>query len=331
MHGAAHNKKGFINEMLYRGIEGFTCSIKLVILTKGKIRMKSLILLVEDEEALLEYTKVIMENNEYEVITAKNGVEALEALETNDRLPDLIVCDIMMPEMNGYDFFKKMIDNPDWNLIPFIFLTVKISPEDVRFGKMLGADDYIAKPVNKKDLLASIAGKINRGRRQNLLSRHIRNKLFIDEKIEVSPEIGKEKQEIIVFLMVWNDKIGPQLEVIYPKKTKLPISVETIGIQLFQAAGSMYGNIDYYAAHGVLLRVVNIDMDGYLYFYTIDDVEARGGKRQSMVAILAQKINYFESLRIGEICEEFVAKNVDVQEYNMIELWKRIGEIIILS
>ncbi len=293
--------------------------------------MKSLILLVEDEEALLEYTKVIMENNEYEVITAKNGVEALETLETNDRLPDLIVCDIMMPEMNGYDFFKKMIDNPDWNLIPFIFLTVKSSPEDVRFGKMLGADDYIAKPVSKLDLLASIAGKINRGRNHNLLSRHIRNKLFTDKKIEGSPEIGKEENKFIVFFMVWNDKIGPQLEIVYPKKTKLPISVETIGIQLFQAAGSMYGNIDYYAAQGVLLRVVNIDMDGYLYFYTIDDVEARGGKRQFMVATLAQKINYFESLRIAEIFEEFVAKNEEVQEYNMQELWKRIGEIISLN
>ncbi len=293
--------------------------------------MKSLILLVEDEEALLEYTKLILENNEYKIITAKNGVEALEILEATDHLPDLILCDIMMPKMNGYDFFKKMIDNPDWNLIPFIFLTVKDSPEDVRFGKMLGADDYIAKPVNEMDLLASIAGKINRGRRHNILSRQIRNKLLTDKKIEISSKKGEEKKTIIVFLVVWDDKIGPKLEVVYPKKTKLPISVETIGIQLFQTAGPMYGTIDYYAAQGVLLRVANIDMDSYLYFSTIDDHEARGGKRQIMAATLAQRINYFESLRISEILEEFVAENKEVQEYNIKELWKRIGEIIALS
>ncbi|MFX0125449.1 MAG: PleD family two-component system response regulator [Candidatus Hodarchaeota archaeon] len=290
--------------------------------------MKSLILLVEDDEALQEYTKLILEKNDYQIITAKNGVEALELLETKDQLPDLILCDIMMPEMNGYDFFKRMIDNPDWNLIPFIFLTVKDSPEDVRFGKMLGADDYIAKPVNDMDLLASIAGKINRGRRHNVLSRQIRNKLLTDKKLEIST---KKIEELIVFLVVWDDKIGPQLKVVYPNNTILPISVETIGIQLFQVAGPMYGTIDYYAAQGVLLRVVNIDMDSYLYFSTIEDDEARGGKRQIMVATLAQRINYFESLRISEVLEEFVAKNKEVQEYNIKELWERIGERIALS
>ncbi|MFX1336911.1 MAG: PleD family two-component system response regulator, partial [Promethearchaeota archaeon] len=238
--------------------------------------MKSLILLVEDDEALLEHTKLILENNEYKIITAKNGVEALEILESNDQLPDLILCDIMMPKMNGYNFFKKMIDNPDWNLIPFIFLTVKNSPEDVRFGKMLGADDYIAKPINEMDLLASITGKINRGKRHNLLSRQIRDKLFANEEIEISSKKIKEEETIIVFLVIWDDKIGPKLEDVYPQKPKLPISVETIGIQLFQTVGPMYGTIDYYAAQGVLLRVANIDMDSYLYFSTVDDDEARG-------------------------------------------------------
>ncbi|MFX1517214.1 MAG: PleD family two-component system response regulator, partial [Promethearchaeota archaeon] len=243
--------------------------------------MKSLILLVEDEEAFLEHAKLILENNDYRIITATNGVEALEILESHNQLPDLILCDIMMPEMNGYDFFKKMIDNPDWNLIPFIFLTVKNSAEDVRFGKMLGADDYLAKPINERDLLASIAGKITRGRRHNLLSRQIRDQFLIEEKVEISPE---DKKTIIVFWVVWDDKIGPYLKVVYPKKTTLPISIESIGVQLFQAAGPMFGTIDYFAAQGVLFRVANIDMDGYLYFSTIDDEDARGGKRQVMIA-----------------------------------------------
>ncbi|MHA2227496.1 MAG: response regulator [Candidatus Hodarchaeales archaeon] len=293
--------------------------------------MKPLILVVEDNEALLEHTKIILENNNYEVMTARNGVEALETLVTNDPLPDLIVCDIMMPEMNGYDFFNKMIDNPEWNLIPFIFLTAKSSPEDVRFGKMLGADDYIAKPVREMDLLASIAGKIVRGRKHNLLNKQIRNIFSTDTKMKKSSEEVKElKKSTIVFLMVWNDKIGPQLEGVYPKKTTLTISAETVGIQLFQTAGSMYGNMDYYNAQGVLLRIANIDMDGYLFFDTIDDAEARGGKRQIMIATLVQRINYFESLRISEILEEFMAKIKEDQEFSIKEVWRRIVAILSL-
>lgn len=296
-----------------------------MILVIGNVRMKSLILLVEDEEALLEHTKLILENNDYRIIAAKNGVDALEILKNHDQLPDLILCDIMMPEMNGYDFFKKMIDNPDWNLIPFIFLTVKNSAEDIRFGKMLGVDDYLVKPVNEMDLLASIAGKITRGRRHNVLSRKIRDQLLIEEKVEINLE---DKKTIVVFWVVWDDKIGPHLKVVYPKKIDLPISVESIGIQLFQAAGPMFGTIDYFAAQGVLFRVANIDMDSYLYFSTLDDEEARGGKRQIMGATLSQRINYFESLRISEIFEEFLAEYTEVREDNIQELWERIGEIM---
>ena len=287
--------------------------------------MKPLILLVEDEEALLEHTKLILENNGYRIITAKNGVEAVEILESRNQLPDLILCDIMMPEMNGYDFFKKMINNPDWNLIPFIFLTVKNTEEDVRFGKMLGADDYLAKPVNEMDLLASIAGKITRGRRHNVLSRQISDQLLIKEKVEISTE-GKKT---IIFWVVWDDKIGPHVKVVYPKKeTYLPISIDSIGIQLFQAAGPMFGTIDYFAAQGVLFRVANIDMDCYLYFSTLDDEDARGGKRQIMAATLSQRINYFESLRISEIFEEFLAENTEIQEDNIEELWERIVALL---
>ena len=288
--------------------------------------MKSLILLVEDEKALLEHTKLILENNDYRIITAKNGVEALEILENHDQLPDLILCDIMMPEMNGYDFFKKMIDNSDWNLIPFIFLTVKNSAEDVRFGKMLGVDDYLAKPVNEMDLLASIAGKITRGRRHNVLSRQIRDQVIIEEKVEIS----SDRKTLLVFWVVWDDKIGPNLKVVYPKKTNLPISVESIGIQLFQAAGPMFGTIDYFTAQGVLFRVANIDMDSYLYFSTIDDEDARDGKRQVMVATLSQRINHFQSLRISEIFEEFLAENTEVRKDNIKDLWERIGGIMAL-
>ena len=106
------------------------------------------------------YIKMILEHNNYNVITADNGKSALKLLMEMIEIPDLILSDIMMPEMDGYHFIKQTSKNLKLLHIPFIFLTALDSPEDKRLGKLLGADDYLTKPINEEDLLASIGGKI---------------------------------------------------------------------------------------------------------------------------------------------------------------------------
>ena len=83
--------------------------------------MKPLILLVEDNPGVLLNITVTLEFNEYEVISATNGKEGLSTLAKIERLPDLIISDIMMPEMDGYEFFENVSENPKWNQIPFSF------------------------------------------------------------------------------------------------------------------------------------------------------------------------------------------------------------------
>ena len=114
--------------------------------------MKPLILVIDDYQDILDNLKMILSLNNFEVITSKNGKEALETLLTLKTLPEVIISDIMMPEMNGYDFFKTVSESPKWNRTPFLFLTARTSPTDVRFGKMLGVDDYLTKPFKKEDL-----------------------------------------------------------------------------------------------------------------------------------------------------------------------------------
>ncbi len=132
--------------------------------------MNSIILIVEDNQKILFNLKLLLKHKGYKPITATNGVEALEILSNLDEAPDLILCDIMMPKMNGYEFYQKFSENPGWNLTPFIFITSKSDPEDVRLAKKLEVDDYIIKPFNKEDLLASIARKIARSndKKENL-------------------------------------------------------------------------------------------------------------------------------------------------------------------
>ena len=121
---------------------------------------KPLILVVEDDLALLEGVRELLELTDYSVLTAANGREALDVLET--QCPDLIVSDIMMPEMDGYQFHEKVSEQPELSAIPFIFLSARGEKTDIRRGKELGADDYITKPFDDEDLLVAVRAKLNR-------------------------------------------------------------------------------------------------------------------------------------------------------------------------
>ncbi len=121
---------------------------------------KATILVVEDNAIMLDGIRDILEMADYRVISALDGQEALELLQQNS--PALIVSDIMMPRMDGYQFFSAVRANPQWFSIPFIFLTAKDQRIDVRLGKQLGADDYLTKPFEPEDLLVAVSAKLER-------------------------------------------------------------------------------------------------------------------------------------------------------------------------
>lgn len=118
------------------------------------------ILLIEDNADIRENTAEILELAGYRVLTAENGKLGI-ALALTDR-PDLIICDIMMPVLDGYGVLHIVNKNPDLNGIPFIFLTAKSERIDFRKGMELGADDYLTKPFDDTELLSAVEGRINR-------------------------------------------------------------------------------------------------------------------------------------------------------------------------
>jgi len=118
------------------------------------------ILLIEDNNAIRENTAEILELTGYEVLTAENGKVGVEkALETR---PDLVICDIMMPVLDGYGVLHIFNKNPQLSGIPFIFLTAKTERSDFRKGMELGADDYLTKPFDESELLSAIEGRLMR-------------------------------------------------------------------------------------------------------------------------------------------------------------------------
>lgn len=122
--------------------------------------MRHTLLLIEDDEVIRENTAEILELANYEVVTADNGKTGVaRALEVK---PDLVLCDIMMPELDGYGVLYLLSKNPETSGIPFIFLTAKAEQSDIRKGMALGADDYLTKPFEEMDLLNAIEGRLKR-------------------------------------------------------------------------------------------------------------------------------------------------------------------------
>ncbi len=122
--------------------------------------MKEQILIVEDDLAMSTGIRDVLDMAGYKVQLAENGLEALQVL-TRFR-PDLIISDIMMPEMDGFELLEQVRRRPNWAVIPFIFLTAKGQRTDIRAGKQLGADDYLVKSVDLDDLLVVVRAKLDR-------------------------------------------------------------------------------------------------------------------------------------------------------------------------
>lgn len=112
------------------------------------------ILVIEDEELVRANIAELLDAEEHDVVTAENGF--LGALWAQEHLPDLIICDVMMPELNGYEVLATLSENPDTAMIPFIFLTAMADKSEIRQGMTSGADDYLTKPFSRMELLEAV-------------------------------------------------------------------------------------------------------------------------------------------------------------------------------
>ena len=126
--------------------------------------MKTKIVIIEDSEDIRENTAELLELSGFEVVKASDGLEGVRMIKSEK--PDLIICDIMMPHLDGFGVLQVLSQSPELSKIPFIFLTAKTDRSDLRKGMELGADDFLTKPFQEVELLKAIEIRLKKNAAQ---------------------------------------------------------------------------------------------------------------------------------------------------------------------
>jgi CRP-like cAMP-binding protein/CheY-like chemotaxis protein len=213
------------------------------------------ILIIEDNNDIRESTAEILMLADYEVLEAKNGKIGVELATTH--LPDLILCDIMMPELDGYGVLYLLNKNPQTSSTPFIFLTAKAERLDMRKGMEMGADDYLTKPFDDVELLNAIESRLNKKNKQkafysksleqlsgligNTTGLHALHKLVADRKVRQI-----KKKQVIYYE---GDNVTGIFLVIQGKVKTVKLNED--GRQLMTG---IYGTEEYFGITSLLLQ-----------------------------------------------------------------------------
>lgn len=289
--------------------------------------MEPTLFLVEDDDALVQNLKIFMEMNDFKLISAFNGKEGLEILSNIEFLPDLIISDILMPEMDGYDFYMKVAENSEWSRIPFFFLSGKAEPDDVRFGKMLGADDYITKPFKVKELLKRIKKTIKKHIKISKDSKILEEELKEILKFE-EPSLKKHRRAdfFYIFYMTWNNESEPVLKDYYPKNEIPSLNLKDLTFQLYSTLIKMYKFEELSESSQFTLRVVR---DLVVAYALVDKMEDNSQDEAGtfMLCAITPNSHYLQSKMIRDVLSKIASKIKVNKEWNVKEYWEQLLEI----
>lgn len=149
------------------------------------------ILVIEDQPEMRDNIAIILEMEGYHVLTADDGDEGLQL--ARRKLPDLVICDVTMPGMDGHEVLAALRASSATSSLPFIYLTARGDRADMREGMNLGADDYLTKPVAREELLAAVTARLSR--HQTLLGARVEGPDFSSsaplEELGLTPREGE--------------------------------------------------------------------------------------------------------------------------------------------
>jgi len=289
--------------------------------------MEPTVFLVEDDDSLVQNLKIFMEMNDFKFISAFNGKEGLDVLSNLEQLPDVIISDILMPEMDGYDFYMKVAENSEWSRIPFFFLSGKAEPDDVRFGKMLGADDYITKPFKAKELLKRIKKTIKKYNKISKDSKILEEELKEILKFE-EPSLKKHRRAdfFYIFYMTWNNESEPILKDYYPKNEIPLLNLKVLTSQLFSILIKMYKFEELSESSQFTLRVVRDLVDAYAL---VDKMEVNSPDQEGtfMLCAITPNSHYLQSKMIRDVLSKIASKIQANKEWNIKQYWEQLLEI----
>lgn len=162
----------------------------------------ALVLVVDDQKPAAELLSRIFLSNGFETLSAYNGHDALAYAQRSQ--PDLILLDVMMPEIDGYEVLRRLRNNPKTAQIPTILVTARVEPDDIEHGLQLGADDYIPKPIEPRELLARARSKIEAAQLRAALQRRTTD---LEALLRVSEELNANLQidellDLLLYLLI---------------------------------------------------------------------------------------------------------------------------------
>ncbi len=209
------------------------------------------ILVIEDEESIRENILDLLEAENFEGIGAINGQVGIKL--ANEQIPDLILCDMMMPEVDGHGVLKALRSEPLTATIPFIFLTAKADKSDIRTGMELGADDYITKPCTPQELLKAIAIRLEK---QKTISRQSQKTL--DElRTNISMSLPHELRTPLNAIMGFSELILSEYQVLKESDILEMIGqIQTSGHRLYRLIQNflLYAELEIAATNPELLK-----------------------------------------------------------------------------
>lgn len=272
--------------------------------------MGNVVLVIEDNDEMRENTAELLVLAGYQVYVAENGKEGLR--KAKELRPDLILCDIMMPELDGYGVLRVVDSLPEIAGTPFVFLTAKSEKTDFRKAMDLGADDYLTKPFDGDDLLRMVDGRLKKSR--------IHKKVY-DNSVNGFHQLLEEASDL-----VGSDLLPEKRKI---KKVKKKDSVFSEG----ETAGHMYfivsGKIKTFRTNEdgkEFITAILKDGDFFGYISLFDDL----GRRESAVAledvelISISREDFFKILNSNELIAlkfiKFMSKNMNATEERLIKL-----------
>lgn len=195
--------------------------------------MDQKVLIVEDESTTIVFLKKILSKRGFIVRSASNGKEALKLIEAD--LPDIIISDVMMPEMDGFEFYRRLLQSSRTAEIPFIFLSAMNDPAEQLKGLRMGADEYLTKPLNAKNIIKTMNRAIEKANR-------LKNSKY---EIDFSGNLDQVGLNEIVQILEINDKTG---ELTLSDKTGKPIGVIFFknGNMFHASSGTLTGKEAFY-------------------------------------------------------------------------------------
>ncbi|RPJ02465.1 MAG: hybrid sensor histidine kinase/response regulator, partial [Chloroflexi bacterium] len=185
----------------------------------GSGNHQSIILFVDDNAALLRSVERLLTMEGYGVMLAADGRDAMQQLEQGPAQPDLIISDITMPGMDGFQFYKELRKHNQWMDIPFIFLTARDQIKDLEEGYLLGADNYLVKPLDQDRLLWIVRGRLKR--RDELQARiRAQEKALKEVERDLATMVAHELRTPLVSITMVSDILAREMDLLSPEQVR---------------------------------------------------------------------------------------------------------------